>query len=325
MLEALVTAAAFLTAIITGRFYDLVIFFGLVPIIGLLAPVVLRPGIYGFVTVISVAIMVSNASSLSFIFPGLIILVLRFVCKDAFFKNKMFLWVGVLPAALLLLLQNDRDCLAFAWLLLGITLPVPFVKKIEPSDDCPKRSALLCSILAIMTFCLFYVWPARNGEFEKTVVLRSGSWANPEVREKPDDSWDMENMYGYTELRRLLDAEVINIGELSNEIAEAWIITPTTPLKDEDATAIANWVAEGGHLIVVTDHTDIFGHARSIKPLLNEFGLVTSTTAFIPKKSDDGAATGFGKVTPLKTSNTQSGSWLWPVATARWYEEDIDY
>ena len=60
MLEALVTAAAFLTAIITGRFYDLVIFFGLVPIIGLLAPVVLRPGIYGFVTVISVAIMVSS-------------------------------------------------------------------------------------------------------------------------------------------------------------------------------------------------------------------------------------------------------------------------
>ena len=44
--------------------------------------------------------------------------------------------------------------------------------------------------------------------------------------------------------------------------------TNDTFKRPRTATAIANWVAEGGHLIVVTDHTDIFGHARAIKPLI---------------------------------------------------------
>jgi hypothetical protein len=60
---------------------------------------------------------------------------------------------------------------------------------------------------------------------------------------------------------------------------------PTSPLSDEFSTRLERWVREGGRLLVVADHTDLYDSAQNLNGFLSShFGLrVNSDAVFDPK------------------------------------------
>ena len=158
-----------------------------------------------------------------------------------------------------------------------------------------------------------------------TAMLKGGVWARTDQEFQLSNDFNMQTIYSYSELKDLLRASLISCEQISSDFSEVWMITPTKPFSEADINRIDSWVLKGGHLVVVSDHTDIYGHARALNPLLKRFGLRTSTTAFFPLKKNQVAQSTYTRDLWLKTSNVNCGLLIWPQVTARWIEERADY
>ena len=74
--------------------------------------------------------------------------------------------------------------------------------------------------------------------------------------------------YSYDIVVKWLSAATISDTAGIGKYDEIWMITPTTALPAAEIQRIRDWVAKGGHLVLISDHTNLFGHADVINPLL---------------------------------------------------------
>jgi len=264
--------------------------------------------------------------SYSFIVPAVAVYCLR--TAGAIRAAPGGIWLIILPIVAFMWRLQDYDIITAVTVALGITLPVPALASWTAMAKSPwvRRAEVVCCagilVWAAMMTQNWYALLCRTGQVG---IIDGGEWARSDTPVTKTSKLNIGVMYSYSELRDLLAAKAISYGELDGRIVEAWLITPTRPISHDNVESLLAWVKEGGHLIVVTDHTDVFGHAAVTNALLRPIRLRTSSTAFFPDQLDITADVTLGRSVWLKTANTQSGWYLWPQVTARWTEERADY
>ena len=111
--------------------------------------------------------------------------------------------------------------------------------------------------------------------------LERGKWG---ISHSNDESFNIKSQYSYNIIKKCINAKSISSLESLNDYSELWMITPTQPFNVKEIEAIRAWVQGGGHLVVVTDHTDLFGHALVANELLRPYKIIVGKDCVI---SDD--------------------------------------
>lgn len=177
---------------------------------------------------------------------------------------------------------------------------------------------VLISVLIWLTYISFDQIFPQKGE---VAYLERGNWG---ITHTTDRNLVIQSQYSYSMIREMLSASAIYDLSGLNEYVYLWIVTPTKPFSAEEIRVIKNWVFNGGSLIVVTDHTDLFGHASVADELLKPFGLRVGKDCVIGEHANDSRfLTLYGAFFGM-TANTVSGTAL-PIICQVGYKERVDY
>lgn len=155
----------------------------------------------------------------------------------------------------------------------------------------------------------------------KVSYLARGNWGVPQ---KKTDKLNIQSQYSYDVVRRLIGATPINDFTNISDYNEIWIVTPTKPFTQEELGKIKKWVARGGHLVVVSDHTDLFGHARVLSPLLASLGINIGNDCVIERSGKCTYTTALESYVGL-TSNTFTGPCIMPTVFQLGFKEMTNY
>ncbi len=302
-----------------GQFSLAVLIAGFLSIFGVKFSFAREMSIFTFMTALLLCFVASSQSVWAVILPAIVLFILKEIVKPHNVRGHI--WVALLPIASFVWLFQDRDLQTVILIFFAIALPNIYNHQKLKSITCQKNIYIL-SIVLIGTLCFVYFIPRFKG---KTAFIDSGEWARADIPFTDVNKLNIEKSYGYSELKSLLMAEIITPDKISREYSEAWIITPTRPLDQTSIRKLLEWVRDGGRLIIVTDHTDLFGHAKVVNELLSSLGCSTSNSAFFPLEPQLKASVNMGKNCCVKTSNIQYGSLLWPQMSARWINELSDY
>jgi len=326
MAQLLIVILSFTLCQLLGRYSESLLLFALLTLVQQFRKKPSKIAVLGFVSTISYAIMTAQNACEWALFPAAVIWVTRCCLAEDKDKGHFLICIFSLFSAAYLSFLADRDWIALSLSVCATTAPA-YSKSICYTFLNKKIETVGCWLLLfVIPFTLIVcLYPACNG---KSAVVAAGVWAklDKKMAECPLDQLDMSTMYSYAELRELLGAEITTWSQLDNTIQEAWAIIPTCPLTDSEKTHVLDWVSRGGRLLLITDHTDLFGHASVLNDVLKKLGIACRTDAFFPVEDPSQSAdVSLHSNLPLKTANTHTGWLLWPTTTARWVSEPVDY
>ncbi len=316
------TIIALVLCLMFGQFSIALLLSGILCLVGIMVWSVQQMACFIFITAISLSFMVASNADWAFLVPPFIL----WLTKEAITEYVLpkHLWIILLPLALFSLNFQDRDIKVVIFIFFALTLPNVIGTRLFTSTvGAYLKRGLIAFILLVsgLVFLMFSI-PRYTG---KVAIIEAGVWARTEKQFTDVNDLNIKSGYSYSEFKRLLGAEVIRPPAIDESYAEAWLITPTEPLDVQSINKLWNWVNKGGRLIIITDHTDLFGHARVVNSFLSNKMLQTSLTAFFPLESNMKAEVNWGENAWLKTTNVQSGLFMWPQFTARWINEVTDY
>jgi hypothetical protein len=96
------------------------------------------------------------------------------------------------------------------------------------------------------------------------------------------------HQYTYEKFQQALGADVISFDHTLELFDELYLITPTQPFETKDIQAICDWTKNGGRLVVIADHTNLFGHQTVLQELLKKFGISIHPDAIFETKTNGG-------------------------------------
>lgn len=226
-----------------------------------------------------------------------------------------------LPAALCAAALALNGYMLAAILVAPVIIAMLPLKRVESPKAARVALVTACMLAgaAIITAGLFGF--TRVG---RSVYLDGGEWAQL----KPAYALQGLNIaasYSYSEFAALVGAAPALIDDLDASVSEAWLVTPTRPLSHPETSRILAWVAAGGRLIAVADHTDLYGHAAVLNGLLRGVSArVESGAIFTGARTEDVVFPGKG-LSLMLTPTAVAGSWSWPLATVSGYLEPTYY
>lgn len=182
----------------------------------------------------------------------------------------------------------------------------------------PLRIGFFVLTLLTIIFCVIGV-----GATKKRAYLNKGVWANASVE------YDIDNLrnascYSYSEFVNLLSADTISSIEALDNYNELWIMTPTIPFTESEIDALLKWTRKGGNLIVVSDHTDLYGHARCTNQLAKRLFCSINNSATFDKEDKQLFKNAYGQYCDIKTGTNMNG-FVFPLLSAWTWEEDAYY
>jgi hypothetical protein len=322
MVAIIGTIIALVLCLMFGQFSFALLLSGILCLVGIMIRTVQQMACFIFITAISSSLMVASDMDWFFLVPPLML----WLTKEAITEYAIpkHLWLILLPIALFSLNFQDRDLKAVILVLFVLTLPTAIGTRFFTHAVGAYFKHGLAALILLISGVVFLVFsmPRYTG---KVAIIEAGVWARTEKQLADVNDLNIESAYSYSEFKKLLGAEVIRPVAIDESYAEAWLITPTQPLDTQSVNKLWNWVKNGGRLIIVTDHTDIFGHARVVNAFLLNRKIQTSLTAFFPLDTSMKAEANWGESAWLKTTNVQSGLFMWPQFSARWVNESADY
>lgn len=245
----------------------------------------------------------------------LAIYIIRILEKDNIFNHSK-IWMVCLVFSFVVYWYMPY-LLATPLILLVITLPVPtVVRKAENNNNVGVY--WLAFILFSIIFCLYGLNQEKHRAY-----LHKGIWAQARTK------YEITNLknascYSYTEFVDIIGADTISSISNIEAYNELWVITPTTPFTRNELAKIKKWVAHGGNLIVVSDHTDLYGHARCVNQIANEFGCDVNYSATFDKHDKQVFKNAWMQPLDIKTGTNIKGM-LFPALSAWLWEEDAYY
>jgi len=174
---------------------------------------------------------------------------------------------GIVAGNVVCLFMSDRQDLAHYLIpILCALLPLKL-------PSLPRWSVQVLDA-SLYLLCVFFVFKAVRAPnpIERNLVITHGAWANSTHKYSLEEL-NIESAYSYSELPRFLGAAHGDIAQPFHSYTQIWIVTPTAPIESSIVDKFANWVKSGGHLIVVTDHTDLYGHGRVTNELLKPYAI----------------------------------------------------
>lgn len=178
---------------------------------------------------------------------------------------------SLLGGALLLTGSNLRTplCLLPAALCASILVAQHLKANAHRPRNLLLISVLLACIIGSRSFWIHQI-PHTLREEPRRAVLEHGQWGNALPH---DRSLTITSQYSYDLLHRLIGAHKLHTLDQLNHYHELWMVTPTQPFTPEEQQTIRQWIKRGGRLILISDHTVLFGHATVSNALLRPYHL----------------------------------------------------
>ncbi len=145
-----------------------------------------------------------------------------------------------------------------------------------------SKAPFLHIVILVLFFCLTFIvtnFIMINHVTKVAWIECFSQWADTSEGYTLDDM-TMKSSYSYSLMNEMLANKyrLISINdrkELDSKLKDAQvaiIITPTIPLNDSEIRQLKEFVSHGGRLLVITDHTDLYGHGRVVNLFLPELG-----------------------------------------------------
>ncbi len=184
------------------------------------------------------------------------------------------------------------------------------------------RAVLWVGACLVMLYlsCQAYVRESASRE-SKTAFLERGQWG---ISHTNEFAYNVNSQYSYTLIKKMLSAEVVSSLERIRDYDSLWIITPTKPFRDDEIEALEQWVHGGGHLNIVSDHTDLFGHASVLNKLLQPYDIEIGRDCVIGEHPDDSPYWSVVGWFYGMTANSIKGD-CWPFLLQFGFKERTDY
>lgn len=108
------------------------------------------------------------------------------------------------------------------------------------------------------------------------IAVLQSNWCDV-AKETDNNSYTMDYFYAYSDFLKLLNSyaptsiisnQTIKDNKLPYDAIV--LITPTKPFSTEEVTNLLNFVWKGGRLIIIADHTNLYGHADVLNSLLHK-------------------------------------------------------
>lgn len=278
------------------------------------------------VVLVTLLLCMFNAA-VCFYVPGIVVLALcsaAVLCFRQRWQPKVFLEVGLVCVAITALLWSaTRVSMLFLAGIAGVFLISAVVLFFTGKRWMEK--VLQCILMGGVTWCLFFSSMPRllfqAFKEQRTAFLEHGNWG---IAHQHDGSLSIRAQYSYDFLKRIICSEDVANLDGIDDFSELWLITPTKPFHTEEIQRIRSWVAKGGRLVVITDHTDLFGHSSTLAPLLQVFGLESRKNCILDRTGDGGTYYSWLSSFRGLTANSFTGNgeaWLFQTG----FSERTDY
>lgn len=246
--------------------------------------------VFRYVVLATLLLCMFNAA-VCFYVPGIVVLALcsaAVLCFRQKWGPKVLLDVGLICVAItgLLWTATRVSMLFFAgvagiFLISAVVLFFTGKRWIE--------IVLQSLLMAGVAWCLFFSSMPRllfhAFKEQRIAFLEHGNWG---IAQRHDGSLSIRGQYFYDFLKRIIYSEDADDLNGIEDFSELWLMTPTKPFRTEEIQKIRNWVAKGGKLVVITDHTDLFGHSSALNPLLQTFGVESQKNCILDRTGDGG-------------------------------------
>ncbi len=140
----------------------------------------------------------------------------------------------------------------------------------------------------------------------KRAILNAGVWATVSHLPEGQEALSTKHQYTYEKFQKSLGAKVILPNESLATVDELIIITPTTPFSPQTIQSILQWTHSGGRLIIIGDHTNLFGHQTVLQKLTDHFRIGIRPDALFETETNGGIygnfLTQFAGLTPCSVS-----------------------
>lgn len=164
---------------------------------------------------------------------------------------------------------DPAQCLLPASLCVAILI----AQRLKTKPRGTRSLQLLCLILAcklgLSSFWIHQIPHTLSGA-PRRAVLQHGQWGNALEH---NNTLTITSQYSYDLLHRLINAHKLHTLDQLDHYHELWMVTPTQPFTREEQQTIRQWIRRGGRLILISDHTDLFGHATVSNALLRPYRL----------------------------------------------------
>ena len=177
----------------------------------------------------------------------------------------------------------------------------------------------VCAIILITSFPPLLLNKIINNEPNRA-ILNNGKWA---YTDPGSEKLNIKSQYSYNILQETIQADEINLGDIG-KYDELWIITPTKPFSKTESKALHDWLRGGGRMVIIADHTDLFGHQRVLNRFIEQFGISAKDGAIIGTDGGGGIyRSARGNYNGL-TATAFSGDYI-PTHYVLGYDDGIDY
>lgn len=192
-------------------------------------------------------------------------------------------------------------------------------------------------ILLILVYSCKFLSCFKHHNVNNIAILKS-EWCD--VSKIPSkDSYEMDYYYSYSNFFKILktfgNTEIVEMNNLLKNIKKyelVILITPTKPISLEETTILKKYVYDGGRLVFISDHTNLYGHRDCCLTLFNEFKIKMNDDALFDsldfnKKGILNLPDSKYNTIPMKTGNTiipSVTSTVWAI-TPRIISEKADY
>ena len=160
------------------------------------------------------------------------------------------------------------------------------------------RHEIVCRLVQVLPLVfVVYLMPLPasilSTQEPKRAILDAGVWGTISNLPKGSDALITKHQYTYERFQKSLGADVISLDHSLEQIDELYVITPTQPFEEENIQAILDWIKKGGRLVVIADHTNLFGHQTVLQQLLSEFKIALRPDAIFETKTNGGIYSNF--------------------------------
>jgi hypothetical protein len=176
-------------------------------------------------------------------------------------------------------------CLSFVPLFLLLMKVIPLQEVRHLGEFVPSRRALLLGGVAFLcVFSLLGVWgfhdPGTRKQGRILIDEKHSDWEW--TTQEYDTGWYGEksgynyySLYSYLQLYYQVDRNLN--AEFDSDLLSSYDIliikTPTKPFTPEEVDIMEAFVSNGGGLLLISDHTNVFGMSTYINPIAERFGL----------------------------------------------------
>jgi hypothetical protein len=194
----------------------------------------------------------------------------------------------------------------------------------------------------IFLLCLIIIFAFSNYIIKKPIskvgiIECFGQWANTKTRYTVNDI-TLKGGYSYSLMKEVIGNKYSLVSiDSRNKLTSvlptldvAIIITPTIPLEVQEAQVVKEFITNGGRLVIIADHTDIYGHGRVLNSLLRGTGINVKYDSLFDEKDyyknirlTNMQVHSVRPKTPCSMTMAKQG-YVWGWAT-NWISEKADY